>query len=48
MLLKVVKEQFLLVKLLLGLNLRALSRLGFTIYRYTIADVRIVDLRGRV
>ena len=45
---KVVKEQELKIKPLLKINLRALSRLKYTIYRHTIANVRIVDSRSRV
>jgi len=45
---KVVKEQELKIELLLKINLRALSGLKYTVYKHTIANVRIVDSRGRV
>ena len=45
---KVVKKQELKIEPFLKINLRALSRLKYTIYRHTIANVRIVDSRGRV
>ena len=45
---KVVKKQELKIEPFLKINLRALSRLKYTIYRHTIANVHIVDSRGKV
>ena len=45
---KVAKEQELKIEPLLKINLRALSGLKYTVYRHTVANVRIVDSRGRV
>ena len=45
---KVAKEQELKIEPLLKINLRAPSGLKYTVYRHTIANVRIVDFRGRV